>query len=110
MRQSVTAVLERLKDVSGRFATEPYEVAWASEAIFFVRAQSHGSDTINLRSRVQLSADGIDWIDEGSVVVNERPGTSFVRIRHFGGWLRLVGEFENAAMGARVTIQLVLKE
>lgn len=110
MRQSVTAVLERLKDVSGSFATEPYEVAWASEAIFFVRTERHGAEVGSLRSKVQLSADGIDWVDEGSAMLNERSGTSFVKVRHFGGWLRLVGEFENEAASARVTIQLVLKE
>ena len=37
MRQSMTAVLERDTTFGARFATEPYEVAWASEARWFVQ-------------------------------------------------------------------------
>ena len=37
MRQSHTAVLERNVVWAGSFETEPYEAAWASEAVFFVR-------------------------------------------------------------------------
>ena len=38
LRRSYTAVVERNALWQGEFATEPYEAAWASEAIFFVRA------------------------------------------------------------------------
>ena len=38
LRRSYTAVVERNALWQGDFATEPYEAAWASEAIFFVRA------------------------------------------------------------------------
>ena len=37
MRESHTAVVERNVVLEGPFATEPYEVAWASEAIYFLR-------------------------------------------------------------------------
>ncbi len=40
MKQSHTTVLERNTEWSGRFETEPYEVGWASEAIFFARVCS----------------------------------------------------------------------
>ena len=38
LRRSYTAVVERNREWRGLFATEPYEAAWASEAIFFIRA------------------------------------------------------------------------
>ena len=38
LRRSYTAVVERNTLWQGEFATEPYEAAWATEAIFFVRA------------------------------------------------------------------------
>jgi hypothetical protein len=37
MRQSFTAVVERNVTWQGEFAVEPYEAAWATEAIYFVR-------------------------------------------------------------------------
>ena len=37
LRESYTAIVERSEELSGSFATEPYECGWAGEAIFFVR-------------------------------------------------------------------------
>ena len=39
MRHSITVPLERHKDLTGEFKTEPYECGWASEAMFFIRVQ-----------------------------------------------------------------------
>lgn len=36
VRQSYTAVVERNRVWTGHYETEPYEAAWASEAIFFI--------------------------------------------------------------------------
>ncbi len=36
INQSYTAVVERAQGLQGIFATEPYETAWAREAIVFV--------------------------------------------------------------------------
>jgi len=43
MRQSHTAVIERNVEWTASFTTEPYETAWATEAIFFVRILHVGS-------------------------------------------------------------------
>ena len=43
MRQFYTAVVERKETVSEGFTTHPYEAAWASEAIFFVRIEEAGA-------------------------------------------------------------------
>lgn len=107
MRQFFMTVVQRRDDFEGEFATEPFEAAWASEAIFFVRAEELAAGS-TVDARVQLSADGLRWIDEGSALERiSEPGDSFVRVTHFGGWLRLAG---NATGPAQLTVQLALKE
>lgn len=107
MRNFHTVVLERLKDFDGSFATEPYEAGWAAEALFFVRVHGVEGPETALQGRVQVSMDGVEWIDEGTVFPSmTAPGDHFVRVTAFGGWLRLRCELTGAA---RVTIQLQLK-
>lgn len=109
MRQSYTAVVERNVTWQGDFATEPYESAWASEALFFVRALAVSGPPAT--ARVQLSPDGIHWCDEGTILsLPTQPDTvTFARISHFGGWLRLVGSLPDSA-SITVIVYLVLKE
>lgn len=115
MRESSTAVIERNVVWEGEFATEPWEAAWAREAIFFVRIiqglTTDSSDTSGadggspasplLLARVQISPDGMHWCDEGSRL-NLAPSESqgWVRVSHFGGWLRLCGRIRE---GHRLT-------
>lgn len=109
MRQSFTAVVERNVTWRGDFAVEPYEAAWASEAIYFIRTLT-GEGEGTATARVQISPDGIQWCDEGTPV--ELPpagGLSFARVSHFGGWLRLVGKLPDG-MARTVIVYLVLKE
>ncbi|MDR1383820.1 MAG: hypothetical protein LBJ67_08260 [Planctomycetaceae bacterium] len=114
MRQFYTATLERHTKFSGTFATEPFETAWSSEAIFFVRIEtftgsgSKPDETESVDARVQISADGIHWIDEETAFEPLHScGDYFVRVKHFGGWLRLLGHVNGTA---EMTIHLVLKE
>lgn len=110
MRRSATAVIERNTTWSGAFATEPWEAAWAREAIFFVR-QLHaqdGSQNTVLTARVQISPDGIHWVDESSqLTLRGTQELAFVQVREFGGWLRLAGAVE--AGSTRVIVYLSLK-
>jgi hypothetical protein len=111
LRESLTTLVERNQVWQGPFESEPCEAAWATEAIYFVRALATEGSTVGAVARVQLSPDGMHWCDEGSEMPlpSEADGVSFVRIRHFGGWLRLVGELPE---GTRLTViaYLVLKE
>ena len=110
MRHCITAPLERHKDLSGEFATEPYECGWATEAIFFLRVQELTGDGATLRANVQISADGIHWVDEGTTLPPiTTAGDSFVRVSHFGGWLRLAGRVDGTEARMNVMIHLVLK-
>ena len=110
MRESHTIVLERNTEWRGEFTTEPCEVAWASEAIFFIRALEATGIRAGCSARIQLSPDGIHWCDEGSGIrlpVDE--DVFYERVSHFGGWLRLVGALP-AGASLKVIVYLALKE
>ncbi len=118
MRQSFTAVVERNVTWQGEFVVEPYEAAWATEAIYFVRALDSANIPGDVTARVQISPDGINWCDEGTVIaLPQAPADSaaggsaltFGRVTHFGGWLRLVGKLPDTAQ-LTVIVYLVLKE
>ncbi len=110
MRNFQTVVLERMSWFAGSFKTEPYECGWASEAIFVVRVHEV-EGTPALRATVQLSVDGIEWMDDDPRLSGiDRVGSFFVRVRHFGGWLRLDSAVAGEGARARLTIYLVLKE
>ncbi|GGV28328.1 hypothetical protein GCM10010182_59140 [Actinomadura cremea] len=117
MRESFTAVLERNRTLAGEFATEPYEVAWAAEARWFVRTLERTGAGTRMRVTAQISPDGLHWCDlgaerevSGDLVSWESTG--------FGGWLRLKGVVEadpagapagGATPAAKVMIYLALK-
>ncbi len=106
LRRSYTAVIDRNATWSGSFATEPYEASWASEAIFFIRSLDGNSRHVH--ARVQISPDGIHWCDEGTDIrLPDKDTTSYCRVVHFGGWLRLVGQTED---DVTVMVTLCLKE
>jgi len=110
LRESLTFPLERNITWRGACATEPAEVAVASEASFFVRALKSEGLPAGTPARVQISPDGMHWCDEGTVL--SLPGTTdetgFCRLRHFGGWLRLCGELPPGA-ALTVIVYLALK-
>ena len=110
LRRSYTANVERNILWQGEFASEPYEAAWASEAIFFVRALDVSGDFAGT-AQVQISADGIRWVDEGSCfdLPASEDAVTFCKVRHFGGWLRIAG---GLAPGnhIKVLVSLALKE
>lgn len=110
LRRTYTAVVERNVLWEKAFTTEPYEVAWASEAIFFIRALDNPMIS-NPHARVQISPDGMHWVDEGTTIAlpTTQDEVSFCKINQFGGWLRLVGNIDT---GEKITVivYLVLKE
>jgi len=120
MRESHTAVLERNVEWSGAFAVEPYEVGWASEAIYFSRALAVTGERQGKASedelkgacgRVQISPDGMHWCDEGTAVPLPKSvgEVTFARVAHFGNWLRVVGELPDGVR-LKVVVALALKE
>lgn len=110
LRRSYTAVVERNVQWSGDFSTEPYETAWASEAIFFIRALKVDNEK-PIQAQVQISPDGIRWVDEGTVVTlpTHPDEVAHCKVSHFGGWLRLSGQLDND-QSITVIVYLSLKE
>ena len=111
MRNFYTVVLERMKSFSESFDTEPYETGWASEAMFFIRVHEMSGKNVTLDSMVQVSADGLEWIDLGTTFPTiEKSGNYCIQVTHFGGWLRLRNQISGENPSLKLTIHLVLKE
>ena len=110
VRRSYTATVERNVRWQGEFASEPYETAWASEAIFFVRALDVSQESAGT-AHVQISADGIHWADEGTrfALPTTKDQVTFCKVSHFGGWLRIHGALEGSE-SITVLVSLALKE
>jgi len=108
MREGITAVVARGDTWSGLAASEPYETAWASEAIIFLRSLSAVGSPEEARAWVQISPDGLHWIDEGSYMPVPRVGEVVsARIRNFGTYLRVRSVLpEGSSFSALLTIAL----
>lgn len=93
MRRSYLAAMQVFSPLpTGRFELEPFEVAWASEAIAVVYIDEVNSGA-SLELRAQISVDGARWIDFGKAFRPiTKPGGYFLQLSHFGTWLRLAGE------------------
>lgn len=93
MRRSQIAAMELFSPLrQGTFALEPYEAAWASEALAVVYIDEV-SDGAELDLAAQISIDGLRWIDFGkSFETITKPGNYFLQLTQFGTWLRLAGE------------------
>lgn len=111
MRNSMTAVIEQGNTFATDFATEPYEVAWASEARWFVRLLDWDGDFAGLEITPQISPDGLVWCDEGSVPIRitEKALYSFP-LREFGHWLRVRGSLDGGNASVKLLVYLALKE
>lgn len=109
MRNFYTSVVEFRQPFTREVFTHPYETGWAREAIFFVTVEDCDCETIDLS--VQIGPDGIRWMNEGNGIEQiAAPGEYFVRVAHFGGWLRLAGVISGGAETAQLTVRLALKE
>jgi hypothetical protein len=109
MKNFHTSTLERNKKFDSDFCTHPYECGWASEAIFFVDITELNGTSPQIFFKVQISADGLNWINEGAELETKEKGLNFIKIGHFGGWLRLKAEVKGSGVSLETTIHLVLK-
>lgn len=106
LRESTTAVLVRGERIADGYATEPYEAGWAGEAVVFVLGMD---DAAGGHLHLQISPDGMNWVDEGLVV--EFPAAravGFGRVAHFGNWLRFQARLPGGTE-RRITLTLHLK-
>lgn len=101
LAESYTAVIARGEDWIDGSTTEPYEASWAREAIIMVRTLETGTLAAGARALVQVSLDGMRWVDEGTSL-DIRPdvdGISMARLSHFGHYLRLRAELPGTMTG-----------
>jgi len=105
VNKTYNAVVERNVVWAGEYASEPYECGWAREAIFFIRSLKGGSSTT---CRVQISADGIRWCDEGNCfeLPKNTDETTLCRVKHFGNWLRIAGDTGKDEVTVLVTLSM----
>ena len=110
LRRSHTATIEKNETYTSGFETEPYETAWAAEAIWFVRVIDLAPQT-TLRAHPQISPDGLFWCDkrDGPLLIRDR-GQHALALRDFGGWLRLRCELEGPEPRVKLMVHLALKE
>ncbi|MEN5074612.1 hypothetical protein ABE437_12400 [Isoptericola cucumis] len=109
MKTFYSSVVELRQEFVTDIETHPYECGWADEAIFFVEVHAP-EPGVRLGLRVQLSPDGIRWHDEGTVI--DTSTSTFARVTHFGGFLRLAGAAhrpDGTAAPATISVRLALK-
>ena len=108
MRESITAVVARGDTWSGVVASEPYDVAWASEAVVFLRSLGAEGYPEQARAWIQISPDGMRWIDEGSMLPIPRVDEiASVRLSNFGTYLRVMTVLpEGSSFKALLTLSL----
>lgn len=111
MRQSQSAVLERGVDLESLHDTEPFEVAWAGEARWYVQFLRPAPGT-TVRLQVQISPDGLTWIDHEGVAALEcdASGLHSIPVTGFGHWLRLRATRVSGPETPMLRIYLELKE
>ena len=107
----MTTAVEQRKDFTDSFSTHPMEAGWAGEALFFITVENVSGEAPMLKAKVQVSADGLNWLDEGTEFppISEQ-GHYFARVGHFGGWLRLQCEIIGRGSLFNLTVHLALKE
>jgi hypothetical protein len=111
MRHFHASAVERRNYFEDQFATHPMEAGWASEATFFIMVEEVEGQAAALAAQVEISADGINWIPEGTTfpLINQQ-GHYFVRVRHFGNWLRVNGQVQGENSRLKLSVHLHLKE
>lgn len=111
MRLFNASHLEVKKDFTQDFQTNPYEAGWAGECIFFIMVENLSGNNPKLVAEVEISHDGVNWAREGTISEPiTQKGLHFIRVKHFGNWLRLHCHISGEEASFRLNIQIALKE
>lgn len=110
MKDFNAAHLEVKKAFREDFQTHPYECGWADEAIFYIVVEEVSGGNPQLSGEVELSHDGVNWTAEGTTFGPfSKKGLYFVRVSHFGNWLRLNCRISGTDSVYKLLIQIALK-
>jgi|SRR5690625_3251675 len=111
MRLFNASHLEVKKYFKEDFTTNPYEAGWASECIFFIMVEDLKGSECSLVADVEISHDGMVWVREGTQSENiNNEGLYFIKVKHFGNWLRLNCRINGVNPEFKLNIQIALKE
>lgn len=102
-----TSVIERRLKISADHTTHPYEVGWASEAVFFIQVEGDHPD---VSIQAQISPDGLHWVDRSdpcTIAADEEIAS--IELANFGGWLRLAISGTAPESTATILVHLALK-
>ncbi|MGO1956305.1 DUF6385 domain-containing protein [Microbacterium sp.] len=104
MQQTNTSVLVRRAIIDCDFATLPYEIGWAREAVVFVQTEgAHPPLTL----ATEISPDGISWIRRGrEVTLAAQESLADLPLTTFGNWLRLVVSGASLDATARILVHV----
>ena len=105
MKNFHEAHLEVKKFFSGRFETHPYEAGWADEALIFVMVEKTEGTPL-FKGQVQLSQDGVHWVDDDSLPVEfSGQGLHLIKVKpNFGNYIRLAADVEGGRMFLNIHI------
>lgn len=102
--------VELKRNFTEDFQTNPHEGGWADECIFFIAVEGMKGKDAALKAAVEISHDGVHWVAEGTVSDTiQSLGLHFVRVKHFGNWLRLNCTVTGEQPVFRLNIQIALK-
>jgi hypothetical protein len=111
MRQFHASAVERRIIITDVLASHPMEAGWASEAIFFLIVEEIKGENTGLQAWVEISADGINWLRDGTVFQHiSNTGHYFAKVSHFGNWLRVSGKVEGTHAAIKLSVHIHLKE
>ncbi len=110
LREAHTAIISQGDLWAGNVATEPFEAPWAAEAVVFLRLLDGTTAPTGIEVRLQISPDGMHWVDEGTRMALPAAGdeVTFARLAHFGQYIRLAATLP-ADSTCRVLATLSLK-
>ena len=78
--------------------------------IFFIAIEAVNGKEASLSATVELSHDGIHWVEEGTRVEGlQTEGLHFLKVSHFGNWLRLNCRVKGEDASFKLNLQLALK-
>lgn len=110
MRNFHAAAVERRVYFKEIINSHPMEAGWAGEAIFFLIIEELKGESTTANVYVEISADGINWVKEGSVFpLIDQPGHYFCKVSHFGNWLRINGKISGKDAEIKASVHLHLK-
>lgn len=110
MKNFQASAVERRITINKDLESHPMETGWASEAIFFLIVEELQGTQTNMEAVVQISADGVNWIDEGTTFKPiDKPGHYFAKVHCFGNWLRVKGALNGIDPAIKLSVHLHLK-